>query len=46
MPKIINNEQEVELREGEKIKDACKSFGVPFGCEKGVCGTCQLDVVE
>ena len=43
---IINNEDEVEITDGEGIKDACEENGVPFACEEGICGTCIIEVEE
>jgi ferredoxin len=46
MPKLIVNEEEVELRAGDLIKEACEEAGVPFACEEGICGTCVIQVEE
>lgn len=46
MAKIIMGKQEVVVDDGEEVKDACKELGIPFGCENGVCGTCQMEVIE
>lgn len=35
-----------EVKDGEKIADACKEFGVPFGCNEGLCGTCVIDILD
>jgi len=35
-----------EVQDGEKIKDACEKLGVPFGCEDGACGVCNIEIVE
>lgn len=43
---IINGEDEVELADGESIKDVCEENGVPFACEEGICGTCIVEVEE
>ena len=34
----------VDIADGEAIKDACKELGVPFSCETGYCGTCNIHV--
>lgn len=45
MNRIIIDGREVALDEGEPIKLACETLGVPFGCESGICATCVI-VVE
>ncbi|RMF06127.1 (2Fe-2S)-binding protein [Candidatus Woesearchaeota archaeon] len=35
-----------EVQDGESIKDACEKLGVPFGCSEGICGACEIEVVE
>jgi ferredoxin len=42
----FNNEEEVEIEHGSSIKECCEQYGVPFGCEEGVCGTCIIEVTE
>lgn len=44
--KYTNSDEEVELSDGACLKDAVdeKGWGVPFGCEDGVCGTCIVNV--
>ncbi len=48
MAKIIYEERkkEIEIKDGDFIKDACEKLGVPFSCAEGICGTCMIDVVE
>lgn len=48
MSKITNLKtgKSVEIKDGDKIRDAVEKLGVPFGCEEGICGTCMIDVVE
>lgn len=36
----------VQIPDGEAIKEYARELGVPFGCEHGVCGTCQIDIVS
>jgi len=47
MAKIIfaNNGKEAEVKNNEPIKKACQEFGIPFGCEDGVCGTCLIEII-
>ena len=40
------NGKEVAVPDGEAIKEYARELGVPFGCEHGVCGTCQIDIVS
>ncbi len=48
MAKIIfsDDKREIEVKDGEPIKDACENLGVPFSCSEGICGTCMVDVLE
>jgi len=46
MAKLIINEEESQIVDGESIKDCCMEMGIPFGCEEGVCGTCIVEVEE
>lgn len=46
MAKIKTNEQEMELPDGAEIRETCRELGVPFGCESGLCGTCEIEVVH
>jgi ferredoxin len=48
MGKLIfeNTSNEVEIKDGEKIQDACEKEGVPFACSEGVCGSCIIEVTE
>ena len=38
--------KEVEVKDGEDIKDACFELGVPFGCRSGMCGSCMIQVCQ
>ncbi len=46
MAKVIKDDKEAEVRDGDPIKEGARSVGVYFGCEDGLCGTCMVDVVE
>ena len=46
MPKLIVNDDEIELAAGDRIKEACEEAGVPFACEEGICGTCVIEIEE
>ncbi len=46
MATIILNDEEIEVEDGENICDAIEEAGVPIGCSNGVCGTCEIEVLE
>ncbi len=47
MAKVIFNDEEVmELPDGESLKACCEDAGVPFACEEGICGTCVIEIEE
>lgn len=46
MATIKTAQRSSELADGAAIKETCRGLGVPFGCESGLCGTCEIEVVE
>ena len=46
MAKLVLNGDEIEVEENVKIVDAIEEAGVPIGCSNGVCGTCEVEVIE
>jgi ferredoxin len=46
MAKLIIDGKEFELPDGARIDETCENIGIPFSCNSGVCGTCQIRVVE
>ena len=48
MAKLIfeHSNEEVEVKDGAPIAEACEEAGVPFACSEGVCGTCVIEIVE
>ena len=46
MAKLVLNNEEIEVEEKERIVDAIEDAGVPIGCSNGVCGTCEVEVIE
>jgi ferredoxin len=48
MPKLIDNKtgKEIEVSEGENLRESAEELGVPFGCRDGICGTCMIDIVS
>ena len=46
MGTISLGDKKVTVEDGGGIIEACESFGIPFSCKGGVCGSCLIDVVE
>jgi len=46
MARIITDKEIKEVPDGSELKKPCEEMGVPFGCESGVCRTCELEIVE
>ncbi len=46
MAKLIIDNITYEIPDGEPIAEACEAAGIPFSCNTGVCGTCQIDIQE
>lgn len=46
MAVIKTSLKQVAVRDRDLIIDACKELGVRFGCENGVCKTCEIEVLE
>jgi ferredoxin len=46
MAKIIIDNVEHEVPDHSKIDALCEGAGIPFSCNSGVCGTCQIEVLE
>lgn len=46
MAKLIVGDKDFELINGASIMNTAESAGVPFGCQSGCCGTCQIDIEE
>ena len=46
MAKLIINDEEIEIEDGLKIVETIEEAGVPIGCSNGVCGTCEVEVLE
>ena len=46
MAKLIIDNTEYEVPDGTQIAAFCEKAGVPFSCNSGACGTCQLSVLE
>ena len=46
MGKFIIDNVEYNIPDGGQIASACEEAGVPFSCNSGVCGTCQIEILE
>ena len=46
MAKLIIDDVEHEVPDGQLIDEICENAGIPFSCNSGVCGTCQIEVLE
>lgn len=46
MAKLIRDGNEVEVSDGDSIIEGCKKLVVSFGCTSGLCGTCNIIVLE
>ena len=46
MAKLIIDNAEYEIPDGKPIAEICEKSGVPFSCNSGVCGTCQIEILE
>jgi len=46
MAKLIIDNTEFEIPDSTYMAAICEAFGIPFSCNSGVCGTCQIEVVE
>jgi len=46
MAKLIIDGVEHEVSDGEQIAEICEEQGIPFSCNSGVCGTCQIEILE
>ena len=46
MAKLYIDNSEYDIPDGNQIAEACEKAGIPFSCNSGVCGTCQIEIVE
>ncbi len=46
MAKLIIDDEEHNIPDGAPIDAICENAGIPFSCNSGVCGTCQVQVLE
>jgi len=46
MAKLFIDGDEHDVPDGNRIDAVCENAGIPFSCNSGVCGTCQIEVIE
>ena len=46
MAKLVLNGEEIDVPENERFVDQIEEAGVPIGCSNGVCGTCEVEILE
>ena len=46
MAKLIIDNVEYEISDGASMAEICEKSGIPFSCNSGVCGTCQVEILE
>ena len=46
MAKLFIDHIEYEVKVGNQMAEACEQAGIPFSCNSGVCGTCQIEILE
>ncbi len=46
MAVLKNKAARVEITDGDQAQEAAKELGVAFGCQKGVCGSCVVEVLD
>lgn len=46
MAKLIIDNREHEIPDATSIAAVCETYGIPFSCNSGVCGTCQIEIIE
>ena len=46
MAKVIIDDVEYDIADNSKIRACCEEAGVSFSCNTGVCGDCEIEVLE
>jgi len=46
MAKLIIQNEEYALADGSEITGVCRSAGLVFNCNTGVCGSCLITVLD
>lgn len=34
------------VKEGSNLRTTCEAFNIPFACQSGFCGICQINILE
>ncbi len=46
MVRVVIDKINYEISENSCLADVCYKAGVPFSCNSGVCGSCQITIVN
>ena len=46
MGRLINEDKQVDMPDGEALADHAEAIGVEFGCYSGACGTCRIEILK
>lgn len=46
MAKVIIDQISYDVTEGACLAEVCEQAGIPFSCNTGVCGTCQIMILK
>lgn len=46
MAKIKAGSTEISLKNRSQIREVCRSLGVAFSCNSGVCGACKIEILN
>ena len=46
MAKLIIDDEDHDIPDGGRIDAIGEDAGIPFSCNSGVCGTCQIEIIE
>lgn len=46
MAKLELNGTVIDVEENVQIVDVIEEAGVPIGCSNGVCGTCEVEIIN
>lgn len=46
MATLIINNKIFDIKDNSPLLETCEQGGVPFSCQSGNCGTCQIEIIE